>query len=180
MSELDDSIFDSDPRELVALMDMDEERDRLWSPGELAAILKHQLSAPVQYDLAGMDRKMAGKLKTLAESQGLVLKSFGDLFQHSNPPLELIRMTKEFAKACGKSPTSAIPRDIADVLYFSCIAIALVRHRKRISKLSNADIRKGLRWVLGREWLDSDTRSLVEQGLKALAGNSKEDDEARN
>ena len=100
--------------------------------------------------------------------QGLTLKSFGDLLAHPHPPVELLKVTKDFAKACRLSPRGALPKEIATVLYFASIAAAMVRCRRRITGLSDADLADGLRWTLARPWLDAPTRSLIEEGLALL------------
>ena len=175
MSKLSDSIADTDPRQLAALMDPDGER--IWGPDELGAILKHQLAAPLQVDLAGLEHGAAGKVKTLAAAQGLLLRSFGDLLRHPHPPIELLRLAKDFAKACRLSPESALPREVATVLYFACIAVALMRCQCRISRLGKAQLREGFEWALKLPWLDAESRRLFRKGLgfvRKMSGGSHE------
>ena len=81
-------------------------------------------SAPA---LTAMEQRLAARLRLAAESQGLLLKSFGDLLHHPNPPLELLRLTKDFAKACRLSRSGPLPREIATLLYFASIIVAWVR-----------------------------------------------------
>src|SRR5208283_5425908 len=101
MSDFDSAaaVFKSRPKNLAALMEAGKERARLWRPDELTAIFRHQMSAPVLVDLGGFDPTTAARLKTLSDAQGLLLKSFSDLFHHPSPPLELLRLAKDFAKA---------------------------------------------------------------------------------
>lgn len=164
--------FDTDPKQLATLLDLSADGDdRLWRDEELGAILRHQMTAPLQVDLINLERGLAVKVRTLAESQGLTLKSFGDLLAHPNPPVELLKVTKDFAKACRMSPRGPLPREIATVLYFATIAAALVRCRRRITGLSDADLADGFRWALARPWLDTPTRSLSEEALAFLTLN---------
>ena len=53
MSEFDasSSVFKSRANKLAALLATGEERTRLWRPDELAAIFRHQMSAPMLVDL---------------------------------------------------------------------------------------------------------------------------------
>ncbi len=160
----------TDSRQLATLLDLSPDNvDRLWRDEELGAILKHQMSAPLQVDLINLERGLAVKVRNLAESQGLTLKSFGDLLAHPNPPVELLKVTKDFAKACRLSPHGPLPRDIASVLYFASIAAAMVRCRRRITGLSDADLADGLRWTLARPWLDAPTHALIEECLSLLS-----------
>jgi len=163
------SIFDTDRRQLASLLDMRaDDAERLWKDEELGALLRHQMTAPMQVDLINLERGLALKVRSLAESLGLTLKSFGDLLAHPNPPLELLKITKDFAKACRLSPNSPMPREIASVLYFTSIAAALVRCRRRITGLTNEALAEGFRWVLSRPWLDAPTRDLTEECLQFL------------
>jgi len=95
----------------------------------------------------------------------LLLKSFSDLFHHPSPPIELLKLTKEFAKANMDHPESGLPTDIVSVLYYTSIAAALVRLDTRISQLKDADLRRGLLWAKDQAWIDEETKALL---LKAI------------
>ena len=58
MSDFDSSaaVFKSRAKKLATLMAAGEERAKLWRPDELAAIFRHQMSAPMLVDLGGFDR----------------------------------------------------------------------------------------------------------------------------
>ena len=153
-------------------MDLDaNDAQRLWRPEELAAIFRHQMSAPVQVDLGNLCNGLAGRVKMSAEAQGLLLKSFGDLLEHPNPPIELLMLVKEFAKASRNSPDSRIPYDVAAVLYFVCIAAAVVRCGRRISRLGDDELHEGFEWALAQTWLDDPTRAIFWEGLRSLPAN---------
>ena len=100
MEQTEQALLDSDSHAMAALLDAGSDDAQIWNPAELAAILKHQLSAPIQVDLTAMEQRLAARLRLAAGAQGLLLKSFGDLLHHPNPPLELLKLTKDFAKAC--------------------------------------------------------------------------------
>jgi hypothetical protein len=168
------TIFDTARGPLSSLFDLAPEDERLWRDDELGAILRHQLTTPLQVDLINLERGLAIKVRNLAEAQGLTLKSFGDLLAHPNPPVELLKITKDFAKACRLSPRGPLPREIASVLYFASIAAALVRCRRRITGLTNDALEEGLHWVLARPWLDAPIRTLVEESLQLLHTHSGE------
>lgn len=156
------------PSQSVTLIEMTPCDDRRWRTEELGALFRHQLSAPLQVDLHGAERGRPGKGESPSESQGLVLKSVGDLLAHPDPPVELLKITKDFAKACRLSPHSHIPHEVASVLYFGSIAASMVRCHRRITGLTDAALEEGLRWVLSRNWLDAPTRALIEASLKLL------------
>jgi hypothetical protein len=170
MSEFDpvSSVHKSRPKALAALLAAREERARLWHPDELAAVFRHQMTAPVAVDLGALDAARAAQLKILSDAQGLLLKSFGDLFRHPTPPVELLQMTKEFAKLNLDHPESVLPREIATVLYYTSIAAALARLDARISLLPDADLRRGMSWVKHQTWVDGETRALMEHAMEKL------------
>ena len=158
----------SRPRGLSTLMSSASDRGRLWRPEELAAIFRHQLSAPVLLDLGGFDPGTARTLKRLGEAEDLLLKSFSTLFQHPTPPRELLELAKDFAKANSNHPDSCLPAEIATALYFTSIAVAIVRLRCRISHLPDTELRRGLEWVRTQPWVDVETKQLVSAALDML------------
>jgi hypothetical protein len=175
MSEFDSSaaVSKSRAKKLAALMATGEERGKLWRADELAAMFRHQMSAPVVLDLGGYDARTALKIKIQSEAKGLLLKSFADLFQHPAPPVELLELIKAFAKANMDHPETGLPGEIAMTLYYVSIAAALVHIDTRISQLPDADLARGLRWTAEQAWLDEDTKGLLAQALNKLS-NSEE------
>lgn len=171
MAEFDSAaaVFKSRPKSLATLMEVGVGHPRLWRPDELAAIFRHQMSAPVLVDLGGFDPGTAIKLKILSEAQGLLLKSFSDLFLHPSPPLELLELTKEFAKANLDHPESSLPNEIATALYYTSIATALVRLDKRISQLDNESLRRGLLWVKEQAWISPEIQALLVKAMEKLS-----------
>jgi hypothetical protein len=161
-------INDTDPARLAELLQISDGNDRLWRPEELGHILRHQLAAPVEFDLGALGRGPARRLRSLAGAQGLLLKSFGELLEHASPPVELLEMTKRFAKAHCHQPDSPVPREIATLLYYASIAAALVRCRKRISALDDAALRDGFAWSRQQAWVDERLLRLFDEGLELL------------
>jgi hypothetical protein len=89
------------------------------------------------------------------------IKTFRDLLRHSHPPVELLELTKRFAKRCRSCPDSPLPDEVATVLYFLAIVVAQTKCRARISGLDGEALRHGLDWALGQSWLDADIRRLL-------------------
>jgi hypothetical protein len=168
MQKQTQTIINSDPRQLAALLDGAAAVDAVWQPGELAAVFRHQLAAPVQFDLAGLDRRRAQQVRLLAAAQGLVLKSFRDLLQHPAPPVQLLELVKDFAKRAGSSAESPLPKAVATVLYYAAIAAARLRCDRRITRLDDAELRRGCAWARDQEWLDPETRELFTHTLARL------------
>jgi hypothetical protein len=172
MSDFDSAgaLSKSAPKSLAALMAEGAERAGLWRPDELGAIFRHQLSAPILVDLGGLDSVTAARLKLLAEAQSLLLKSFSDLLLHPAPPVELLSLTKDFAKANMDHPESSLPKEVAAVLYYASISAALVRRGERISQLKDAELERGLRWAKDQPWVDKQIQQLLVHALNKIPG----------
>jgi hypothetical protein len=144
--------------------------DHIWFADELSALFRHQMAAPVEFDLTTHKNSDHRQLAQLAEASGLLIKSFKDLLAHPHPPADLLIMTKDFAKASRISKKPALPKDIAHVLYFASIAVAMVRCRRRISTLSDRDIVKGLRWGQEQPWVDDWLKTLLRDATREISG----------
>ena len=171
MSEFDSAgtLFKSPPKSLAAFLAAGQECARLWRPEELGAIFRHQMSAPILVDLGGFDPATAARLKTVSDAQSLLLKSFLDLFLHPVPPVELLTLTKDFAKGNMEHPDSSLPNDVAAVLYYVSIGVAFVRLDRRISQLSDAELKRGLEWAKGKPWVEPQIQVLLDEALQKLA-----------
>lgn len=156
------------PHDLGEVFDFAFGHERLWRPEELGAVLEHELAAPVQFELTQLDPRIARKLRTVCAAEGLLVKSFNDLLHHPQPPVELLELTKEYAKACIRQPESPLPEDVAKVLYYGSIIVARNRCGRRISTLKDEELDKAVRWVLAQPWLDESTRSVFEEGVNGL------------
>ena len=157
-------------KRLADMLDTDQQSQGLWQPEELGAVLRHQLSSVIQFDVGGLDPGCAGRLRALSDAEGLLVRSFLTLFQHPCPPVELLELTKQFAKACKNHPDSPLPSEVAEVLYLLSIVVAMVRCGRRITALDDRALRQSVTWALTQNWIDPDTRSILQQGLNALAG----------
>ncbi len=175
MSEFDSSaaLFKGRAKQLAALMASGDERGPLWRADELAAMFRHQMSAPMLMDLGSFDERTASQIKTLSGAQGLLLSSFADLFNHPSPPVQLLQLVKDFAKANMDHPESGLPSEIASTLYYTSIAAALVHLGKRISQLPDVDLKRGLGWTAEQSWLDEKTKALLAGAVKKLSGDKE-------
>lgn len=159
----------SDPRNLASVIDLDPSPQRIWNADELAAIFRHQLSASIQFDLGALDTGDGRKLAALSEAQGLLVKSFGDLLLHPNPPIELLIMLKDFAKANASHRDSALPADVAKVLYYLAISVALVRCKQRITQTTDQELAQSLRWAIELPWIQTPQREIMTEALRMLS-----------
>lgn len=168
------------PRVLATLMTTASDvgsRGR-WRPDELGQILRHQLEAPLLFDLGTSDSQFTDEQEApgaaaaagaaAAESDASRVSSFGELFLHSRPPLQLLRLTKRFAKTSDRRAANPLPEEVATVLYYAAIVAALLRHGEHISRVSDETLREGTDWVLQREWVAGPLRGLFMEARSAM------------
>ena len=112
---------------------------------------------------AGNDacRRGPAALTALADSQGLLLKSIGDLLNHPHPPVKLLVMLKDFAKRLMEHPDSPLPREVASLLYWSAIASGLSRGKVRLTSLDSEKLLAGLRWAASQSWVERPIIELI-------------------
>jgi hypothetical protein len=139
-----------------------------WHPDELRAVFEYELAAPLAVELSGLPRGIGGRVRTLSDAEGLTLKSLRDLFEHAHPPLELLRLAKDFAKASREAADSPLPWEVATALYYMSIAVALARLGERISELSPEEVKRGFDWLRAQPWVDDPTRTLLAQAMERL------------
>src|SRR5688572_8445974 len=85
----------------------------VWTAEELREVLAHQLRAALVYDLGS-----AGALRD-AEALGQQgVRTFGDLIRHANPPVDLLRLAKDYFKSSLVSEDGPLPPDVARLLYY--------------------------------------------------------------
>lgn len=162
------SVFKADSHSLSSLMNLEEDTQPLWRPDELAAIWRHQLSAPLEFDLSTIGPDAETTLHELESKQPKRPKTFRELLQDPHPPIELLKLAKDFAKTHANSTDGALPQEIATALYYAAISTALVHCNQRITSLTDDQLRKGLSWCMTQPWLDEASRSLAQQALADL------------
>lgn len=153
------------------LLDLDETTNRAWLPDEVGAVLRHQLNAPIEFDLSELDDISSDRVARLAAAHGLLVKSFLDVFQHQNPPVELLILTKQFAKRHSQARRSPLPKQVAMVLYYLSILTARVRLGQHISSLDDKRLCAGIERILKEGWVDETTKALLANGLEVLGQN---------
>lgn len=137
-------------------MEAAESEKSVWSDDELASLLEHQLAAGLLDDLALFFDEAEGEVARSG------LATFDELFSVGDPPVSLLRMTRQLAKKLSGQP-ERFPADVALVLYYTAIAAAQVRAGASITSMSHDDLRKGYAWACGRAWLPPRLIALLEQ-----------------
>ena len=137
-----------------------------WQSSELGDIFVHQLAVPLRTDLVRLGPVALSTPQLCAAPWAS--RTFGELLTDPAPPLALLRLVKDFAKASGQGDLG-LPGPVSLGLYYAAIAVALVRHGVAISTLNADELRGGIRWALAADWLDPALRSMFEAALATAA-----------
>jgi hypothetical protein len=174
-----DDLQDTTADQLASLLSCDTQERRVWTPEEMGAVLRHQLSLPPGADSrdGNADPNQGGPADTLAHAEstsdaaGAQCGTFADhwsLFASATPPLELLQAVKDSAKSAAQHADSPLPDEVATLVYFAAIAAALVYCGQRISRLDDTGLQWGFEWSLRQDWVPEQLRSLYEQARQKL------------
>ena len=173
--------YDNDARFLAEMMAPGAGESALGRPQELSAILRHQLDAPLALDLESLGPESGQRVDDLSRVEGPPIRTFRDLLSHPNPPVELLEMTKQFAKDCVGRSDATVPEKIADVLYTLSIVVAVTRCGRRITELEDQYLQRRIDWALAQPWLDEMSRDVLlkaRPSFETASGKAAEDTHA--
>ena len=163
MSNLSSNRLEPDPRSVSTLLNFEDLHRHQWKPGELADMLRHQLNAPLQMGVGTLSAEVAHQLRKNPQLNPLMTLS--ELLALENPPVELLKLVKRFAKICKSDPGNPLPPELVMLLYYAAIAAAIVRLNQRISELQDGQLRRGLRFLAGQAWVAGEVRTLLAEAL---------------
>ncbi len=167
-TETSQTIFFTRPEALARVLALDEQASPIWDPGELQAIWQHQLGASIETDLSGVVSSLAGEFEKSAELKPLRGMTFAQLLSHPQPPVILLKLTKEFAKQTLRDSEEAQLKEIASALYYASYAAGISRCGQRIGSLDESEMKLGFKWAAERPWLDEKNQALFHEALGKL------------
>ena len=150
----------TDPRAMSTMLELRDPDQHAWRPHELRDMLAHQLSGPLQLSLGALSAEVAHQVR-LAQPPVAPLLTLGELLRHPQPPVELLKLVKRFAKMCRRDPQNPLPPELVMLLYYASIAASLVRLQKAISDLPPASLMHGLTWLAAQDWVDEEVKTLL-------------------
>ena len=127
-----------------------------WGARDLGDILGHQLQMPLPFAAVANEAPATDARGPHAAAA----ITFEGLLTNPEPPLELLRLTKEYAKTADQPPEGGVPPEVATVLYYAAIAAAVLRCGERISRVDDPTLRDGITWALRQQWVGEPLRSL--------------------
>ncbi len=166
------AIRQSNAAQLSKIMELDPATPEVWTGRDLAAMLRHQYAAPLDVDLGSV--KLAGgasrdRKRALAEAGADGLKSFAGLLFQAEPPLELLKLSKEFFKGRTRACRKSSPEWKVAYLFYLLSILAAGKRAPMLSTLSPADLFKAAGWALRQGWVDEKTKELVRSARERLA-----------
>ncbi len=165
------AVFKSSPAQLAKIMNLDETTPDVWNDQDLAAMLRHQMAAPLNFDLTSLKLQAAradARTETLASAAKERIKSFKDLLFHPEPPLELLRLSKDFFKGRIKACKKDSPEWQVAYLFYLLSILAAGRRATQVSNLTSGDLRKAMKWALDQKWVDAKTKRLLSRASEHL------------
>lgn len=142
--------------------------DALWTAEELGAILQHQLDASLEFDLSRLEQDPARGAAAVTQFRGGAIHTFRQLLNHPQPPVELLELTRRFAKNCRSQPDGPVPDEVATVLYLAAIVSARLKCGRMISRLDETALKHALDWALEQPWLDPGVGELLGRARATL------------
>ncbi len=165
MSHRDPDVFRSPPARLARLFELDPENVLAWQEAEMAAVLRHQLAAPIETQ--AVTPAPADHVPAPPRQSGT--PTLAELCSLPCPPLAPLRASKDFAQAHLHHDRPDIPRAVAEVIYYLAIALARSRCGERITRLPDAEVARGIDWALTLPWLDRLTRETLAQARRCYS-----------
>jgi hypothetical protein len=142
-----------------------------WSEQDLPAMFRHQLSAPLRLDLGPSLRKIAGsktRRSNVVNPAAPRLESFADLLFASEPPLDLLKLSKDFFKDRTRQYAKGSPEWQFAYLFYLLSVSAAGSRASEISSLARCELLAGIKWALQRDWLDQRAIALLSHSQKMI------------
>lgn len=153
--------------DLAQLMSLGIEGAQPQSSQELARVWQELLTQPVEVILSPKDT--GDDPETDAKTQAMRVGPSGTLLHSAHPSRALLQELKDEAKtARSSSSVGSLPKPIATLLYYACIAAALARLNHRLTRMTDESLRDGLAWCVDQPWLDAQTRRLCVEAIDSL------------
>ena len=162
------TVDSTNPQDLASLFEVTEGERRGWRDEDLAPILRHQLSTPLDFDLRRLAYGNPAATALLDQPITGGPANFASLFADAKAPLELLKLAKSFAKTADASSNPLLPPPIATVIYYAAIIAARLRHNVQISNLPREKLIGGVKWSMKQAWLVEPLCGLFAEGLAHL------------
>lgn len=173
MADLTFEIQTASPQKLAALLELIMTPGGVWRNEELRAILEWHLKNPQALHPRRGLRPNSPHSQDFALAEKKNHKTLQELFDAWNTPLELLRQVKDFSKAQVEHPSSSWPAEISRLVYYVAIAVAIVRHQTRITRMTDQHILRAFQWALAQPWITPWIHELLNNSLRILESRTR-------
>jgi len=137
-----------------------------WTTEQLRKMYQRLLCTRVD-KLSTRVPKAAQRAAQLAAASNPPVEKIIDLIRHPNPSLELLELTKGFAKAVFHH-SHCVPPAVSIMLYYLIIVVAMLRHDEKITTLGDEQLKEGIFSRMTEPWLDNGSAQLLQQALTKM------------
>jgi hypothetical protein len=163
----------STPGQLSKLLRLSPKTSESWQPEDLRAMVLHQMSALLAFDLGSLKLSPPGQTtasESLEAAARSDIKTFADLFQSPHPPIELLRLSHKFFKEQVTGHRQDSPEHkIACLFYILSIFVARLRLEVKISRLTDEELLRSVNSMIDRPWVDERVRGLLGDGRRRMS-----------
>jgi hypothetical protein len=150
-------------RSILQLFELTPEGEAPWDKSDLGRLIEQRLDMPLYELLPDVAQRATERRETALPGEDVY--TLRELFLHAAPSLRLLEGAKRVFREWARGKERSTPAEVGTALYFITIALALVRGSKRITKLSNAELRDGLQATARHDWLPDSLREITNQCL---------------
>jgi RNA polymerase sigma-70 factor (ECF subfamily) len=154
-------------RQLAELLLIENEPESPWRVEEYPSLWQHQLDQSLT-SIVTVVGHLHQSERLIDRSDNASVATVKDLLHHDSPSLESLSALKDAARGYVRADQNDFPAELATALYFACIAVGIVRRQMRISKSDDIVLEYGFRLLVGRPWLDDQTRRIVQHALERI------------
>ncbi|HUO08575.1 MAG TPA: hypothetical protein VM008_09775 [Phycisphaerae bacterium] len=155
------------PQGLSTFLALTPDSRHAWNREDLASIFQHEIHAPLRLALGDLSALLAHAVEELPAGKPEP-KSIEELLMDAAPPADLLTLLKRFGRRCSQEQASALPKEVGLALYYASIGIARQRKVANVSSLPDAELIKGLRWALSRDWIGDQVRPVLSAALQTV------------
>ncbi|MBI1371341.1 MAG: hypothetical protein GC159_01075 [Phycisphaera sp.] len=164
----------SEAEALAILFGMQTDRSAGQGVEELAGALSGQLSMPLS-DLTRMMPWVTRDLRRARRTLKAEVETVADMLSLDSPPVELLRMLKSYAKLCYHDPAGVMDKEVALMLYYAAITVALIKHDEVITSLKRPRLIRSLNSRLNKAWIDPRLEELFHDALAAMGAEAQDE-----
>lgn len=162
MQEPHRDIYSSDPGPLEELLGLERTAEGSAAESDGEGALARALAAPLVERLSNTKADWATAMEALCAEQKPPIRTVRDLLLHPSPPVGVLIMLKNAAKASRARPDGPLPDRAATALYLAAIGVAWYRCHEVITTLDIHGLPEKLNWAADQAWNDPTLAAVLE------------------